>query len=127
MGVGYSWTNGETRNGSAVQPGLDGTVRADVVLYTLPRACRKVDGGSNALRREIRKSSVIVLTIPHQDLRHSAKAEVLICSLSRVWHDDEGDVIRVQGFGRLAGRELLSVRLLCRNYFNYALPLTSMS
>lgn len=125
--VAYSRANGETGNGSSVQPGLNGAVGTDVVLDALPRACWKVDGGCNSLRREIRQSSVIVLTVPHQDLGHSAKAKVLVRPLSRVWHDDEGDVVGVQGFGRLAGRELLSVRLLCRNYFNYALPLTSMS
>jgi len=68
IGVGDAWPSVKTRYSGAVNPRLDGTISAEVVLKTLPRAGWKIGRGRNALRGEVWERCVVVLTVPHHDL-----------------------------------------------------------
>jgi hypothetical protein len=102
VGVGHTGLAGETGDGFAVQPCLDGAIGAQVVLEALPTAGGKGSGGGDTLGRQVGQGGIVRFTIVHQDLALAADPEVFIGSLGGVGHGDEGDVRVCQGLGCLA-------------------------
>jgi hypothetical protein len=104
VGVGNTRLAGKTGNGFVVQPCLDTAVGAYMILETVPRPSRKSCGGGNALRREVRKGSIIGLSIVHQNLALATNSQMLVAPLGRVGHSDKGDVRVGEGLGSFAIR-----------------------
>lgn len=74
-----------------------------MVFEALPSAGRKGDRGCDALRGHFGESGVVGLAVVHEDLVLATDSEMLACSLGRVWHGDEGDVVGGQGGGGFPG------------------------
>ena len=89
VGVGSSLKGTDS---VAIQPGLDRSIGAKVVLKALKVARGKLSRGCNPLRGEIGKCRVVRLAIVHKDAVLSTDAKVLICAESRVGHRDERDM-----------------------------------
>lgn len=104
VGVGDARPICQTRNHSAVQPGLNGAVGADVVLKALPVAGGQGGRGGNTLRRELGEGSIVRLAVVHQDRTLPADTKVLVGTLGGVWHGNEGDMRGGKGLGRLTTR-----------------------
>lgn len=92
IGIRRTRSDGQTRDGIAIQPRLDRAVGANVVLETLPATRGKGLGGGDALRGEIGQRGVVGFAVVHEDGRLAADAEVFVCSLGGVELGDEGDV-----------------------------------
>ena len=92
VGVAHTRLRRQPRDSSPVEPGLDGSVRADVVLEAAPSVGGDGDGGRDALGREVWESGVVGLAVVHHDLGLSADTQVLVGALSRVGVRDESDV-----------------------------------
>ena len=90
--VAHTRLRRQPRDSSAVEPGLDASVRADVVLEAAPGVGGDGDGGGDALGREVWESGVVGFTVVHHDLGLSADTQVLVGALSRVGVSYESDV-----------------------------------
>jgi hypothetical protein len=90
--VAYTRLRRQPRDSSPVEPGLDASVRADVVLEAAPGVGGDGDGGRDALGREVWKSGVVGLAVVHHDLGLSADTQVLVGALGGVGVGDESDV-----------------------------------
>lgn len=102
--VSVARSAGEALDDLVIQPGLDGAVRAEVVLEAFPGAGRKRGRRLDALGGEVGKGGVIGLAVEHEDGALAADAEVLAFALGGVGHGDEGDVGVGETRGGLAGR-----------------------
>jgi hypothetical protein len=88
---------GQPSDGFPVQPRLNGPIRTQVVLKTLPAARGKSLGGRNAVGRQVGKRRIVGLAVVHEDLGLAADAKVLLGALCGVGHGDERDVRVSQG------------------------------
>ena len=92
IGVAHTRLRRQPRDSSPVEPGLDASVRADVVLEAAPSVGGDGDGGRDALGREVWESGVVGFTVVHHDLGLSADTQVLVGALGGVGVRDESDV-----------------------------------
>ena len=92
IGVAHTGLRRQPRDSSAIEPGLDASVRADVVLEAAPGVGGDGDGGGDALGREVWESGVVGFTVVHHDLGLSADTQVLVGALGGVGVRDESDV-----------------------------------
>ena len=104
--VAHTGLRRQPRDSSAVEPGLDASVRADVVLEAAPSVGGDGDGGRDALGREVWESGVVGFTVVHHDLGLSADTQVLVGALGGVGVSDESDVGVGERLCGFAGVEL---------------------
>jgi len=99
VGVRGALLDGQTGDGGVVQPGFEGAVGAQVVLKAIPATRGKGGRGGDPLRGKVGQRRVVGLPVVHEDLALPADAQVLLGTLRRVGHGDEGDVGVGEGLG----------------------------
>ena len=87
--IRYAVLDGEGLNSGAIQPGLHGAVRAQMVLKALPGVGGEGGRSRDSLWGEVWQRGVVGLAVVHQDLALPSDADVLIRALRGVWHGDE--------------------------------------
>lgn len=92
VGVLRAVANRQPSNRHVVQPRLDAAVGTQVVLEACPCVGRQRLRRRDAVGRQVRKRSIIRFAVVHEDLGLASDAQVLVGSLSRVGHGDEGYV-----------------------------------
>jgi hypothetical protein len=83
----------QAHNRAIIQPGLDDSAGAEMVLETLPAAGGEGFRGGDALGGEVGEGRVVGFPVVHEDLGLAADAEVVARGLGGVGHGDEGDVV----------------------------------